>query len=552
MTTAARCFAACVAVIAGVSTARPAAAYEFEVRARTIGQGLALRVFRPITGDATLSRRRFTQVLTLSIWNLGDRKDRDWSRYTPRKRGPKISVSGTLRVDHDFADWVSGSVDVGGQVYDAVDLVPELEENAFALDVMTLYVAAEELWDGRLDIYAGRQLTVGSLEWFSYDGVTARVHTPANLMVEGFTGVRVRDSSYLASSVTELDGTATGQCREYVEGSVPGSGAWRPIDLGTDNPNAFRNDFDLCPQRDELQPTFGLAVASEGLEKVTARLSYRRTVSKTPGIIGPTDRFDEPDLGFYPNGIGQAPGWGTNEEKLTATVRGHLKSKRGDKQLTPYAAARYSVVHGLVDEAHLGTQARSGAHMIEPEVFYSFPTFDGDSIFNVFSIQPYWDFRVNYTLQRPRSSWAVLVRPWARRFLPEDPSNVADGVTIDRSDWSVGGHAGAQYRFTRRDYARVDGFWEDGYGGRRRGGMLAGAYHPLESLGLRTRLSLIDFKDELLANFDGVNFGAQLGGSYRIYRGIAASLQAEYNHNRFNSNQVRVFAILDLAFRPEL
>ena len=36
----------------------PAAAYEFEVNARTIGQGYTLTSLRPLSGDLALSRRR--------------------------------------------------------------------------------------------------------------------------------------------------------------------------------------------------------------------------------------------------------------------------------------------------------------------------------------------------------------------------------------------------------------------------------------------------------------------------------------------------------------
>jgi len=537
---------ACVAAISSVLVPATGAAYEFEVRARTIGQGLQLRVFRPLRGDLQVDRRRFTQTLSLSIWSIGEERARYWSPYEPRRPGPRFSLTSSLRIDHDFAAWTSGTINTGNRILDAIDAVPELEEGSIALDVLSLYVAAEDLLDGRLDVFLGRQIQIGALEWWSFDGVAAAARPGKHAVLEGFAGLRVRDSSLLGSSTTELDGTASGQCREYVEGAVVGSGAWRPIDVGVPGQgNVFRNDFDVCPQRDELMPTFGGAVATEGLAHVTARLSYRRSISRSPGLIGPVDRLDEPDVGFYPNEVGQAPGWGVNEEKLTAVVRGNLEVAR--VRAAPYAAVRYSVLHGLVDEAHAGASLRLGRHAIEPEIFYSFPTFDGDSIFNVFSVQPYWDTRLTYSLWSAGGALSSFVRPWLRHFAPEDP-----GADIEDSDWAGGLQASAQLRVGWRNSVRVDGFWEDGYGGRRVGSLLGGRWQPTTALGLSTRLSVIDFEDQVQPSLEGTNLGAQLGATYVLWPGVGMHLLSEYNHNRFSDDQLRIIAILDLAFRPEL
>ncbi|MBT8495396.1 MAG: hypothetical protein KJO07_20275, partial [Deltaproteobacteria bacterium] len=309
--------------------------------------------------------------------------------------------------------------------------------------------------------------------------------------------------------------------------------------------------FDICPQRDELQPTMGGAVVLEGMRWLFGRVSYRRTVSRSPGLIGPADRFEEPDTGFYPNEDGQRPDWGVNEEKLTASLRAVI-DLGDERRLVPFGAVRYSAVHGLVDEAHLGTRLRFRSHSIEPELFYSFPTFDGDSIFNVFSIQPYWDLRATYSLWSPSGRLSGYLRPWARRFSVEDPSNAQTGERVAGADWAGGVHAGGQLRFRRREHLRLDGFAEDGYGGRRIGGMAAGRWFVTPALGLATRLSIIDFQDELLEAYDGLNLGAQLGLSYQIFAGVGFKTLAEYNHNRIGDHQLRMFAILDLAFRPEL
>jgi hypothetical protein len=53
-----------------------AGAYEFEVRAKTVGQGNSLRSLRFLGPDQILARRRFSQTLQLHIWDLAGKRDR--------------------------------------------------------------------------------------------------------------------------------------------------------------------------------------------------------------------------------------------------------------------------------------------------------------------------------------------------------------------------------------------------------------------------------------------------------------------------------------------
>jgi hypothetical protein len=323
-----------IAVVIGAGESR-SWAYDFEIRARTVGQGYELRSLRLLDSDLLLNRRRFTQTLTLNIWDLGarltDRKLYDTSLDT----GPRLYFTSYMRVDHDFGAWTTGNLTMGSDVIGALELVPELESSSLNLDMLFGYFAAEDLFDGRLDVYVGRQLSVDTLDWWSMDGVTVNAKTPMHFAVEGFGGLRVRDDSPFGSDVQELDGTGSSECAEYVEGEVPGSGSWRRIDTmapGEDNP--FSNDFDFCPQREQLMPTFGAAIETADLDGLWARVVYRKTISKTPGLIGPADRFEFPDEGLYPNEAGQAPDWGVNEERLAATVRGNIWLAKGKTRAT--------------------------------------------------------------------------------------------------------------------------------------------------------------------------------------------------------------------------
>jgi|GEM_PF-897720 len=542
----------CAAVAASLLVgARPAAAYDFEVRAQTIGQGYSLRSFRLLSADLVLARRRFAQILQLNLWNLGQPRGPHKKYTNPLHPGPKLYFSSYLRVQHDFGGWTQGHIVDNGKLFDAVDLVPELGRSNLELDVLYGYFAAEGLLGGKLDLYIGRQLSVDTMDWFSMDGITVRVNTPAYVSVEAFGGLRVRGSSPLGSVTNEPDGTAGALCAEYVEGATPGTGSWRPIDRdipGSGNP--FTNDFDFCPQREQLMPTFGGAVETSGLDKVWARLAYRRSQSPSPGVIGDPFRYEYEDLGYYPNEVGQAPDWGVNEERVSASVRTQVDVAGGRGELVPYAAARYSLLHGLFDQAHSGLQARYGAHSVEGEVYYSFPTFDGDSIYNVFSSEPFTDYRITYELHPAGADWRAYSRGWLRKFRSEDAgSDDATGM-VDTNEYAGGLQFGARYVARRRLLGRLDLFWDDGYGGRRLGGYGETQWNVNKRLGVAARLSIIKMDAET-RDLAGMTYGVQLGTSYQVQTGVVLHLAGESNLNRFNRNDYRVFAILDLAFNPE-
>ena len=114
---------------------------------------------------------------------------------------------------------------------------------------------------------------------------------------------------------------------------------------------------------------------TSGLSALWARIGYRRSISPTPGLIGDVNRFENPDTGLYPNEDGQAPEWGINEEYLSASLRSNHRF--GGSQFTPYAAGRYNLLLGVVDEGHAGLRLRRGGHAVESEIYYSVPTFDG-------------------------------------------------------------------------------------------------------------------------------------------------------------------------------
>src|SRR4051812_3001121 len=115
--------------------ATPAHAYEFWLRARTIGQAYQLREYRLVGPDLFLGRHRVTQMLALRIYDVGDlAANRRLSRLPDR--GLKISWQSYIRIDHDFGEFTSGAITLNGPIRrDALDVVPELSESVASLDL---------------------------------------------------------------------------------------------------------------------------------------------------------------------------------------------------------------------------------------------------------------------------------------------------------------------------------------------------------------------------------------------------------------------------------
>lgn len=530
-----------------IAMAPRASAYEFEVSARAIGEGSALRAIDLLAEDPHLARRQFELTLSLDIWDLGrDRQPLSLYAREP-ENGPRLSISTYLRIRHDFGPFTSGQIVTTGGDVDAIDLIPELAPQVLSLDVLYAYFSAENLAD-HLDLYAGRQLETQAIDMFAMDGLKIRLHSGHGIAFEAFGGALVRAGSPLGDARYEPDGTSAAECAEYVEGPVPGSGAWRPIDrpiINDDDQNPFANDFDRCPQRDQLMPTFGGAVALDGIRWLMARLAYRRSMSASPGLIGPADRFDYPDTGYYPNELGQAPSYGVNHEALALSARSIIALGDGNTTaISPFGGVRYSLLHGIVDTARAGVTLRAGSHFFSPEIYYAVPTFDGDSIFNVFGSVPQTDMRLRYELAPHKAPWRGFVLAWVKRFSPDEGIDAA---------YAGGAQIGARVRLGKNRVGRAAMFSEGGYGGTRTGGYAAARWQLSRDLSAGVRANTVVFGDSDGSTFApaGVVVGGQLGATYRINQGIAVHAAVDESTGPVYRSRFRALAVLDLAFWPE-
>ena len=528
---------ACVTAIVLAIAASDAHAYEFWLRAQTIGQAYQLREYRLVGPDLFLGRRRYTQTLALRIADIGGLAAYRRTSRLP-DTGLTISWHSYLRVDHDFGSFTSGRIKLSEAIRrDAIDVIPELVETSADLDLLYGYVSLDGLADGALSAQLGRVLIDDGWGSSGVDGATVRYVLPvAPVAITATGGLRVRAASPLGLSAYELDGTSGAGCQEFVEGPTPGTGAWKLIDRDRMITNhKLSSDYEYCPQREMRQPTVGIALATAGTRKVGAELGYRRTWSDTVGLIGAVGRFTYPDRGLYPDESGQAPASGINEERLYARVHGTLKA--GPLGVAPYTNLRYSLLHAAIDRADVGVRLSRGVQVLEPSVEYFLPTFDGDSIFNVFSIEPTTDARLGYQyngLVQMRAS------AWLRRYAHDTGGSSISG----------GGEAGVEHPFGPRLRARLDALYDDGYGGRRAGGTGEVAVRARRDLWLRGRGAVLAVDREDRSKF--VTLSTVVSGTMAIGDGVGLHVVAELDHDDVYSLATRVFAVMDLNFTPEL
>jgi len=531
---------ACVLAAIMAATSSPAHAYEFWLRAKTIGQAYQLRDYRLFGPDLFYGRRRITQLLALRLFDIGNLASARRRARLP-DNGIRISWQSYIRVDHDFGDFSTGRLTLAGPIRrDALDLYPELAEQVVGLDLMYGYAQVDGLFDDRLTLQAGRILTEEGWGATPFDGIAARIEPPAPVVVTASAGLRVRASSPLGVAGYELDGTSGAGCQEYVEGPTPGTGSWQLVDRNRAIKNQrLTSDYEYCPQREVRQPTVGVNLATADLGAIHGEVGYRRTWSETVGRIGSRNRLDYPDLGLYPNENGQAPDTGVDEERLWARASGTLK--HGETRFEPYGDMRFSLLHGLVDRADAGVRIRVADHVIEPVVEYFFPTFDGDSIYNVFSIEPTTDVRVGYQYT-PNDPWRARANAWVRRY-----SHAGTLPSI-----AGGADAGVEHAFGGAWRGRFDALWDDGWGGRRIGGSADVARRGPGRVWVRGRAIVLGVhEDEASQGRRYVTSSAVASTTIRIGERVGVHVIGEVDYDAIQNLQSRIIGVIDLQFEPD-
>jgi hypothetical protein len=227
---------------------------------------------------------------------------------------------------------------------------------------------------------------------------------------------------------------------------------------------------------------------------------------------------------------------------------------------------RWNLLVGELDHLEAGVRFTiSPRHALSLEYLYAYPTFDGDSIWNLFVRSRFDDLRLSYDVKL--GPVRGYVRVFGRLFyddgeltdrsctvvpVPSYCSGVGNtyalsqAPVLDRLD--AGGNIGARLDVAR-GYVRADAYLELGYGGRRTGFDLSTRLRIWRQiLFLEGRATYAYFMDDAQPLDAGHSFGGQLGARVQLGRGIALHVIGEDNVNSFYQSQLRFYAVLDLAF----
>jgi hypothetical protein len=488
-----------VGVCAGVFGARDACAYETEVQATLDAQFYALH--SPF-GDPLVRRRRYTQTLALSVYDIqGERIP----------RGPMLLFKSRVRLDSDFGQRPEE------RNPDSDSFVPGLAEAP--LDVMYAYLEGQRYLEGYLGFRIGRQYVIDALGFWSFDGALATVTTPAHLAFEAYAGFEQRSGlPMLSSSRFEGDGVYRGDRRA----------------LNTDQYPSFLDES-------KLAPAFGFAVESSGLAFFHTRLAYRKVINRDTVLVSP---FADSNQRFR-----VFSGDRTSSERLGYSLRVE-KPKLG--------AATGSVVYDLygrrLSQCDLGFDwYTTSAVVLGASIDYFLPTFDADSIFN-------WFAHDGMTSATGRAEIAfsrqieLAASGGVRLFTTEgDPSITTDTVNtaVTGKSLDTQGSLSGRYRFGVGSVG-FNALAETGDRGHRAGGDLTltkiydGGYYDS-----RVVLSLYDWRDGLRPDRSATSMSYVLGAGVSprlaFFGGGRAGVEWEQTINRLVGQRFRVLATLDFS-----
>jgi hypothetical protein len=469
-----------IAIVAGSSSAE---AVQYRVSAQTLGEAYQL-----VTVDEELlNRRRIHQYLRLGAYDLLD--DGSYS----------LNVHTLMRFDTDL-----------GISKQEMDRVSGTQQHI--LSVQAAFVEGRRLLgksEFNLDFKAGRFLHIDALDFMMLDGVSATVTTPWYVGVQLIAGLESRNlTNPVTSSQFELDGA-------------------RVIE-----------NTDLA---DAPSITIGAALMATGLNYTRAKLSYRRMFStQQPFRLQDNGTEIVAENTSTEAGADSGAVSGVDSEKIGLSLF-HSFWRKVDLN----GVVSYDLYNGLVDQANVLARWRmSDAWDLSGQYVRIVPTFDADSIFNIFTIHPLNDanMRVRWHLS---DNERVYLGGMLRLFGNESPTETQ--ADIATSVKAYGAMAGYYRSYGHAGRVGADISAELGYGGDRVMGDVWGMWAPLpRELELDGRITVVHLDADLQPNLHGLSVGYQLGAKYLISDLAGISVMVEHNFNRIHTNQFRLFALVDL------
>lgn len=340
---------------------------------------------------------------------------------------------------------------------------------------------------GFIDFRLGRQLHADALDYLMLDGLVISFATPWYFGVEVQAGLEVKDGmAGINASSYELDGVRI----------IAGGGGGE----GNDTPTVV----------------VGAALVTRDLTYTRARVGYRRLFSD--------GEVDSEKVG------------GSFYQRLVAGL--HLN-----------ALASWDLYNGRFDRLQAGLRWQvTDFFDVEGEYVRLLPSFDADSIFNIFTAFPLNDGNLRLRLH-PSDKDRLYVGGMLRFFGNEGYTDGALTGDVDTVVQAYGAMAGYFRRFDKDATLHLDFSWESGYGGDRILGDVGASYALVAGEWvIDGRLTAMSFKDGLQTNLNGFSFGYQLGGRYLIDQKAAVSILVEHNFSQLQSSNLRVYAVVDLDF----
>jgi hypothetical protein len=447
-------------------------------------------------------RRRYTETLGLSVWNIQGQDN---------PRGSRLSFQSRMRLDADF-----GQSSAERRLRDS-RYIPGLEEAP--LDLMYAYLEGERYLHGYLGFRLGRQYLFDTLGFWSFDGALVSLSTPVGLVFDAYAGFEQRGG-----------GLPTFGTRRFES-----QGVYRGDRYGFED-----NYYPAFLDESALAPAAGLAVEASGFGVLHSRLSYRKVINRDQVNVSP----------FVDAGGGQnfLSGDRTSSERLGYSVR--LDSTR-------LGAIRGSAVYDFYNQL-FSEYAASAEALLTPRVTVgaSFerytPTFDGDSIFNWFSHSPTSSLLGRADVRFTRRVQATLsggVRWFETNGEPASYRETLDSdVTGRLLDVTLDG--GARYDYGRGNLG-LRGGGETGERGRRLGGDLTGRQRFGSRYDGLCVLSLWDWSDALRPDRDVTSFGYVLGAGLTpgpsFFTRSRLGVELVHNMNRLVGHRFRGLLTLDLT-----
>jgi len=373
---------------------------------------------------------------------------------------------------------------------DELERVPTMDRSQ--LSIQYAWLEGRELLGGLVDLKLGRQLLADGLDYLMFDGALVTVNTPLYFGVELMAGSEVKQDMWgLNASQLEVDGT------RFIE--------------------------DVEEKTDDATLIFGVALVTRNLDYARYRFGYRRAVSG--------------------DGLSQVA---VDHEKIGGSF--HQRIIEG---LDVSGVLTWDLFNGRFERIQAGGRGRIGAaHEVELEYVRTTPSFDGDSIFNIFSTYPMNDVNARWRLY-PGKGDRIYVG--TKVGLAGNEGYVDGEVlygTVDTMVTGWGAMAGWAHAFGPRALdgrLSVDLTFDGGYAGDRFLGDVSGVWAVVpREWELEARVTTLAFDDALQGNLNAFSFGYQLGGRYLIDKRAAFAVVAEHNLNRLQTSQFRVFALIDV------